>query len=126
MLKVFTEAFLNVGNGLYGNYTNSREMYLNPELCQKLPGMNLFQKLSRTFNKTITTMDGFEREQYCLSPKNENLCRIYKITQNKIPGASKTYLCIVSIDTVVDANNAVKPPAEHLNSLEVTGGRTSS
>ena len=57
-------------------------------------------------------------ERAILAPKNNSVNAIDLQVQQQLPGEAKSYM---SLDTVVDADQAVQYPTEFLNSLEPPG-----
>lgn len=117
-IKDFSELLLNIGNGNI-KYLSEYEI----EIPEKLS--NLVSNLDDLILKIYPGIEEIERknsEWFCgrsiLTPKNETADLINNKILDLFTADEKTYL---SVDTMVDPDEAVNYPIEFLNSLQPTG-----
>ena len=97
-----TNGLINIPNN-FCNLVESIEVLKN----------SVFPNIQRHFNDHKWLC-----ERAILAPKNNSVNAINLQVQQQLPGEAKSY---VSLDTVVDADQAVQYPTEFLNSLEPPG-----
>lgn len=112
----YADQLLNLGKG---KFANDRSVIGFPEnFCNMVE--DLIGLEEKVFPNIKSNFENYQwlTERAILAPKNECVNIINTRILQKLPGAVKSY---VSIDTVVDINNAVHYPTEFLNSLEPPG-----
>lgn len=114
----FSEQLLRLGNGKFPTESVTNLISLTADFCQLMSSVdelinNVFPEIHVNFCNHHWLC-----ERAILAPKNDNVNNINSKLQLKIPGAVTTYL---SIDTVMDPEQAVLYPTEFLNALELPG-----
>lgn len=114
----FSKQLLEVGDGKIPMDPETGYISFPPDFCQIMGSVKDLIKKVFPFISTNFVNHDWLCERAILAPKNENVNKINEDIQEKIPGHVTKYK---SVDTVLNADEAVNYPIEFLNSLEPPG-----
>ncbi|XP_016854588.2 uncharacterized protein LOC107983828 [Anolis carolinensis] len=115
---IFTNQLLDIGNGQLPIDQTTGRITLPPNFCTILTSKEqLIQKVFPNIQNNYTN-ENWLSERAILAPKNVDVYAINHTILSTIPNEILVYK---SIDTVVEADEAIHYPTEFLNSLDLPG-----
>lgn len=113
----FSRQLLSIGDGTFPTVAPSTIKLPASLCCSVSSDIQLIERVFPDIERNFNNRDWL-CERAILAPLNQMVDVINATIQDRLPGLSRTYL---SIDSVVDADQAVNYPTEFLNSVNEPG-----